>query len=441
MKTTLRDAAVAKLSLFLACTSIAHAQLSTAWITQFGTGGDDVAKAIAVDSTGQSWVTGFTGGSLGGPSAGGNDFFLSRVSSTGTVTSTAQRGSTEHDWSYGIALLGNTAIFTGGNTVGSPDGQTNLGGYDNAILRYNTSGIWQSTRLSGTSTYEYTNGLAANSTNFFSTGYSGDAGFVTKSDSTGSPIWTSLVSSDPGGSVTGDSVTLDTTGNSYMAGSASSALPGAVNAGGYDICVIKFDSNGNPTLIKQRGTSSFDRAQGVKVDLSGNIYLAGYTQGNLDGQTNAGLTDGFLTKLDSAGNLLWTRLIGGSGADAIWALDMDSSGNLWIGGYSDSNLGVHINAGGHDAFVAEYDVNGNLLGTDFLATAADEILFGLAAAPGGGVVVTGYTNGNLGGTNAGAGDIFVAQIVPEPTTSVSLLLGLGALASLRNRRALRRTVS
>ena len=108
---------------------------------------------------------------------------------------------------------------------------------------------------------------------------------------------------------------------------------------------------------------------------------------------------------------------------------MDNSGNLWIGGYSDSTLGGHTNAGGHDAFVAEYDTNGNLLGTDFLATAADELLFGLAVAPGGGVVVTGYTNGNLGGTNAGAGDIFVARIVPEPTTAVSLLLGLGVLAS------------
>lgn len=83
-------------------------------------------------------------------------------------------------------------------------------------------------------------------------------------------------------------------------------------------------------------------------------------------------------------------------------------------------------------------MNGNLIATHFLATAADEILLDLAAAPGGGVVVTGYTNGNLGGTNAGAGDIFVAKIVPEPTTAVSLLLGLGVLAVRRNRRSLRR---
>lgn len=225
MKTTPRNASVVKLVIFLGCASIADAQLSTAWITQFGSGGDDVAKAIAVDSSGQSWVTGLTAGNLGGSNAGGEDFFLSRVSPAGIVISTAQRGSSDHDVSYGIALLGSTAVFIGGNTLGSLDGQTNLGSYDNAILRCNTTGIWQSTRLSGTSTYEYTNGLAANSTNLFSTGYSGDAGFVTKSDAAGSPIWTSLVSSDPGGSVTGDSVTFDTAGNSYMAGSASSAPP------------------------------------------------------------------------------------------------------------------------------------------------------------------------------------------------------------------------
>ena len=433
MKTPPRNVSLVKLALFFGCTSFADAQLSTAWLTQIGSAGDDNAKAIAVDSSGQSWITGFTGGDLGGTgNAGGEDFFITRVSSTGSVTSTAQRGSIANDRSYGVALLGTNSVFIGGNTLGTPDGQTNAGSYDNAILRYNAAGIWQSTRVTGTATYEYTNGLSANSTNLFSTGYSGDSGFVTKSDSTGNPIWTSLVGTD--GSTIGDGVSLDGAGNSYLAGSSSGSLPGGVNAGSYDICVVKFDSDGNPTLIKQRGTSSFDRAQGVKVDLSGNIYLAGSTDGNLDGLTNAGMGDGFLTKLDSAGNLVWTRLFGGSAADIIWALDLDSFGNLWVGGYSDSNIGTHANAGGHDAFVAEYDTNGNLLGTHFLATSADEIIFGVAAAPGGGVVATGYTNGNLGGTNAGLGDVFVAKIVPEPASATLLLVG-GALLGLRRRRS------
>jgi PEP-CTERM motif len=433
MKTTPRNASVVKLAIFLGCASIADAQLSTAWITQFGSGGDDVARAIAVDSTGQSWLAGFTYGNLSGASAGAADVFLSRVSSGGIITSTNQRGSTVDERSYGIALLGNSAVFTGGFTNGPLDGQTSLGSGDNAILRYSTAGIWQSTLLTGSSTQEAINGLAANATNLFSAGDGNGGAYITKGDATGTPIWSGFVSD-----AVNYCVALDTAGNSYLAGYISGAVPGGVNAGGSDIFFAKYDPNGNQTLIKQRGTSAFETAHSIKVDLSGNIYIAGETAGNLDGQTNGGSGDGFLTKLDSAGNLLWTRLIGGSAPDIAWALDLDSSGNLWVGGYSDSNLGTHTNAGGHDAFVAKYDSNGNLLGTDFLATSADEILFGVSVAPGGGVVVTGYTNGNLGGTNAGAGDIFVAKIVPEPTTAVSLLLGLGVLAVRRNRRWLRR---
>ena len=441
MKTPPRNVSLVKLALFLGCTSIADAQLSTAWVTQFGSGGDDVARAIAVDSNGQSWLTGFTDGNLGGTgNAGGEDFFLTRVSSSGTVTSTAQRGSSVQDLSYGIALLGPSAVFIGGATQGSLDGQTNVGSYDNAVLRYNTVGIWQSTLLTGSTSGEYTNGLAANSTNLFSAGdsggsYAGETGpgaVITKSDATGTPIWTRFVST--GGGDNGFSVALDTTGNSYLAGQTLGSVPGASNAGGYDIFLAKFDTSGNQTLIKQRGTSGFETAHSIKVDLSGNIYIAGETDGNLDGLTNFGSSDGFLTKLDSAGNLVWTRLFGGSAPDKIWALDLDSFGNLWVGGYSDSNIGTHANAGGHDAFVAEYDTNGNLLGTHFLATSADEIIFGVAAAPGGGVVATGYTNGNLGGTNAGLGDVFVAKIVPEPASATLLLVG-GALLGLRRRRS------
>lgn len=433
-----------KFALYLGFASIANAQLTTAWVTQFGSGGDDVARAIAVDSTGQSWLAGFTYGNLGGANVGAADVFLSRVSATGIITSTDQRGSTVDERNYGIALLGSSAVFTGGFTNGALDGQTNFGSYDNTLLRHNTAGVWQSTRLSGSTSYEYTNGLAANATNLFSAGYTGgsydgqtnlggDAAVITKSDASGVPIWTRFIST--GVAEYGNSVALDTSGYSYLTGYTSGTLPGGVNAGGADIYFAKYDPNGNRTLIKQRGTSGFETANAIKVDLSGNIYLAGQTDGNLDGQTNAGNGDAFLTKLDSAGNLLWTRLIGGSAPEIVWALDLDSSGNLWIGGYSDSNLGTHTNAGGHDAFVAEYDSNGNLLGTDFLATTADELLFGLAAAPGGGVVVTGYTNGNLGGTNSGSGDIFVAKIVPEPTAAVSLLFGLAVLVPRRKRRS------
>ena len=119
MKMPPRNASVVKLALFLGCASIADAQLSTAWVTQFWSGGDEQSQAIAVDSAGQSWITGQTTSNLGGTgNAGGQDFFLSSISPTGTVTSTAQRGSSVQDLSYGIAILGTSAVFIAGGYTG-----------------------------------------------------------------------------------------------------------------------------------------------------------------------------------------------------------------------------------------------------------------------------------------------------------------------------------
>ena len=55
---------------------------------------------------------------------------------------------------------------------------------------------------------------------------------------------------------------------------------------------------------------SSDSAWAVAVDGSGNIYISGFTDGDLDGQTNSGGTDAFLTKYNSSGTLQWTRLLG-----------------------------------------------------------------------------------------------------------------------------------
>jgi hypothetical protein len=176
--------------------------------------------------------------------------------------------------------------------------------------------------------------------------------------------------------------------------------------------------------------------------VSGNIYITGYTSGALGGQTNSGHIDAFLTKLDSSGNLLWTRLLGGTRLDASTGLALDLAGHVWIGGYSASDFAGHINAEGDDAFVAEYDSAGTLLHTAFWATPGQDEISGLAAAPDGSVSVVGRTTGSLGGAALGNYDGWTASVttvhpVPEPTAA--LLLGLGALLGLsrrmpRNRR-------
>jgi len=95
------------------------------------------------------------------------------------------------------------------------------------------------------------------------------------------------------------------------------------------------------------GTASTDRGHGIAVDTSGNIYVAGYTAGNLDGETNNGGDDIFLTKYDSSGARQWTRLSGTAVADASgWsAVAVDGSGNIYVTGYTSGNLDGETNGG------------------------------------------------------------------------------------------------
>ena len=57
-----------------------------------------------------------------------------------------------------------------------------------------------------------------------------------------------------------------------------------------------------PPWTKQLGTSIRDQAYGVATDSSGNVYVTGYTEGGLDGNTSAGSSDLFVVKYDSNGN-------------------------------------------------------------------------------------------------------------------------------------------
>ncbi len=190
-----------------------------------------------------------------------------------------------------------------------------------------------------------------------------------------------------------------------------SAVDAAGNESGQSTqaCATTLDS-----WTKQWGTTTADYATGVAVDGSG-TYVTGYTNGNLDGNTNAGGYDAFLTKYDPSGAKLWTKLLGhnGGGANAAgndWAtgVAVDGSGNVYVSGYTLGNLDENTNAGGYDAFLTMYNSTGVWQWTKLLGTAGDDWASSVAV-DGSGVYVTGGTTGDLGGTNAGGYDAFLAK--------------------------------
>ena len=224
----------------------------------------------------------------------------------------------------------------------------------------------------------------------------------------------------------GHGIGLDSSGNIYVAGYTAGGLDGETNNGGNDIFLTKYDSSGARQWTRLSGTAVADESgwSAVAVDGSGNIYVAGYTSGNLDGETNAGGSDAVLIKYNSSGTRQWTRLLGSTGSDSAWSVGVDGSGNVYISGFTDGSLGDQTNSGGTDAFLAKYNSAGTLQWVRQLGNATSTYSYAVAAASSGNVYISGMTRGILDGeTNAGIQDIFVAKYNSSGTRQWTRMLG------------------
>ncbi len=169
----------------------------------------------------------------------------------------------------------------------------------------------------------------------------------------------------------------------------------------------------------QVGTPSYDNCYSVSVDSAGNAFITGYTEGSLGG-TNTGDVDAFLTKFDPSGTELWSAQIGSTQPDGSYAVAVDPTGNAYISGWTAGILGGS-GSSGSDAFLVKYDPSGTELWSTQIGSASFDNSFSVDVDTLGNVYISGQTYGNLGGTNAGGHDAFLAKFtIPEPT-SFSLL--------------------
>ncbi len=346
---------------------------------------------------------------------------------TGTITNDddtnllwiRQLGTPNEDgpWGGGIATDGNENLYVTGVTFGNLEG-INAGPPDAFLVKYDKNGNLAWKKQLGSSNYEWYEQVATDSNNnvYLSGGTAGNlagtnAGledlFLAKYDQNGHQIWVLQYGSYSWDSPLG--MTIDSGNNIYLAGATGSNLGGA-NAGDIDAYLIKYDENGNRLWVKQWGTVNFDHADDIALDSSGNLYISGHTDGNLGG-TNAGSSDAFLAKYDLNGHQIWIEQLGSSGDDTGpegVEVITDSAGNVYIASSTNGNLGG-TNAGGKDAWVAKYDSSGNQLWLKQFGTAADDIATDVKTDAFGNLYLTGQTAGSLGGTNAGGTDAWFAK--------------------------------
>ncbi len=359
--------------------------LTLSYSTYLGGNAADQGMGIAVDGSGNAYVTGFTDSSnfptknpyQGALPSGGNcapinckDAFVTKLNAAGNalVYSTYIGGSND-DRGLGIAV-------------------------DSAGNAYIT-GITQSNNFPTTSgAYQTTAGFAGS--------------FVTKLNASGALAYSTYFPA------TTAAIAVDSFGNAYITGGTNGELPATANAfqtksHNGDAYVAKLNPAGSALVYcTYLGGSFSDNGTGIAVDPSGNAYVTGNTsssdfpvknpyQATLATQT---IPDSFVTAFNSTGSaLIYSTYLGGSGAEQAASIAVDSAGNAYVTGSTNSPdfpttpnafEGPIASGGAYQGYVTKFQPNGNVVYSTYLGTGlGGAYSYGIAANAQGNAYVTG----------------------------------------------------
>ncbi len=439
-------------------------------------------------------------------STGGSQIFVSKLDTDGNFVWAKSMGGSGADTGQGIAVDASGNVYITGGFTGTADfdpgpGAFNLTAattteYDIYIVKLNVNGdfVWAKGIIGGTWWDNgqdiaidaagnvhvvgrfYTQGGARDFDpgpgTFFLTAGQEDV-FILKLDTNGNFVWARDFGA---GSLEnrGYSIILDATGNVYTTGYFEGTIdfdPGAGTAnltasGDWDIFYSKLDANGNFVWARSMVNSITnyysigDHGSKIALDAAGNLYATGRYNGTVDFDLGPGtfnLTasgggyDIYLTKFDASGNFVWAKTMGGTGYDEGFSIAVDATGNkIYLAGLFvqtvdfDPGAGTFnlTSIGGDDIFFSKFDGSGNLVwATSMGGTSGDQGYY-IAPNSSGDLNVVGYFQGtvdfdpstcvqnltSLGGQNIFIGKLREISVIPPPSISGFLPL-LGSIGS------------
>ncbi len=389
------------------------------WAKQAGGTGDDSGNAITADALGNIYTVGNFQGTadfdpgldtLALTSLGAQDVFVSKLNATGNLLWAKKIGGTNVDYGNGITVDASGNIYTIGCFLETGDfdpstgtfNLTSAGSYDVFVSKLNASGdfVWAK-RMGGTGAdvgtsiaidangYIYITGTFQDTANFSSgstyslTSVGSEDIFVAKLDVSGNTIWLKQM-----GGIANDyvsSIALDASGDVYTAGYFNGTADfdpdnGSFNltsVGGIDVFISKLNNAGNFVWAKQMGGPLIDYANSITIDASGNVYTTGLFNNTADFNmatgtstlTSIGNEDAFIAKLNSTGNFIWAKQMGGTDFDAGNSITTDASGNVYTTGYfggtADFNPNIGTDTltsnGSRDVFISKLSPSGSYI--------------------------------------------------------------------------------
>lgn len=229
---------------------------------------------------------------------------------------TANSSLTEQIWSFAYDFLNEAAlesqdkVFLPAQNIGKHGGNTQSNSKNIFLVKHDSSGTKEWIKELGISDEESGISMTVDSSdNIYVTGYAGQgrdvkkisgnfALFLVKYNSSGNKEWTKLLGNSA--AEYGAGLTVDSADNIYVTG-FSSQIKADSGFGGQDILLAKYDSSGTRQWTKQLVSSSTDFAWDVTVDSADKIYVTGFSEASLSGNLNRYNDDVLLLKFNSDG--------------------------------------------------------------------------------------------------------------------------------------------
>ncbi|MEZ4721876.1 MAG: SBBP repeat-containing protein [Flavobacteriales bacterium] len=352
------------------------------WAKQIGGTGQTRGQGLDVGTGNNVYSIGFfqgtvdldpNAGTVNKVSNGGNDIYVSKLSSSGNYTWGIGIGGTGADFGRAIAVDEDNNVYVTGSFQNTVDfdpgaGTVNLvsaGNADIFIAKFSSSGsfVWAK-RIGSTGndfglsidarngqvlvagTYQNTVDFdpGAGTANLTSAG--GSDAFVLKLDTSGTFTWVKAV----GGTSDdfGNSVVINDLGDVFLGGdfqgtadlNPSATTLNIASLGDRDVFILKLNSSGTFQWVKTAGGSGEDRAINIAVDTSEYVYIGGHFSNTVDFDPSAGMlslnslgaTDSYIWKLTSAGDLVYAKQMGSAGSEGGYDIAIDESGFVYSTG-------------------------------------------------------------------------------------------------------------
>lgn len=464
----------------LLCSSLKAQDVEFSWAKQISAGTSwqefYINNKIAVDQSGNVYETGYFYGTvdfdpgsgvLNLTSSGDKDFFVLKLDPNGNLIWAYSFGGTGVDQSYDITVDAEGFIYITGSFDETVDFDPGPGSYDLTaigrdifILKLDNSGnlIWVK-QMGGTS-WQYGIGICVdNSGNIYTTGefggsvdfdpnsgvyilspvYNAQHIFIVKLDESGNFVWAEQFGSACSSS---SDIAINAAGDIYLTGNFYDTTdfdPGSgtfslISFGDYDIFVSKISASGNLIWAKQMGGIYEDLCYSIAVDSEGSVYTTGDFSSTADfdpgsgvySLTSLGGNEVFISKLNTSGNFVWAKRIGGIWADIGCSISIDNSENVLTTGYFwntvdfDPGTGTYnMTANYGDIFISKLSSNGDFILAKQMGGQGEDQGFSITSDVDGNILTSGHFEetadfdpgtGSYNMTSVGSSDLFIVKL-------------------------------